>query len=143
MLRMLRHILFGTSLLCCVIVGAAPIVPVPEHIPGATTVSAEQLINLAERLPNLVLVDSRIPEDRKQGYIEHSVSLPDINTSCDTLSLTIPDKATPALFYCNGVKCGRSVVAVGVALKCGYSEVYWFRGGFEEWQTKQYLFVQE
>lgn len=136
-------LLLAIAMLPFGVISAAPIVPVPEHIPGATTVDAEQLINLAGRLPNLVLVDSRIPEDRKQGYIEHSVSLPDINTSCDTLSLIIVDKTTPALFYCNGVKCGRSVVAVNAALKCGYSEVYWFRGGFEEWKDKQYLFIQE
>ena len=47
------------------------------------------------------------------------------------------------LFYCNGVKCGRSVVAVGVAKKCGYSNIYWFRGGFEAWLKEGFPFVKE
>lgn len=143
MLQQLQILLCGMVLSLATPLAAAPVVPVPEQIPGATTVSAEELINLAERLPALVIVDSRIQEDRRQGYIEHSISLPDVDTNCESLAKIIPAKATPALFYCNGVKCGRSVVAVGAALKCGYTEVYWFRGGFEEWQDKQYLFVQE
>lgn len=143
MLRQLRYLLLGGLLLPPVLGHAAPIVPVPDKIDGVTTVTAEQFINLAERLPELVIIDSRIPEDRKQGYIEHSINLPDKETDCEHLAAIIPGNNTPTLFYCNGVECGRSVVAVRVALACGYRDLYWFRGGFEEWQTKQYLYIQE
>lgn len=117
-----------------------PVVPVPADIPGATTVTAEQLIDIAARLPDLVIIDSRIQEDRREGFIQNSISLPDEDTNCKTLAQVVPKKTTPALFYCNGIKCGRSVRAVRIALKCGYKDVYWFRGGFEEWTEKQYLF---
>lgn len=122
---------------------AEPIVPVPEQIPGAQRVDAEAVIEVAGKLKNLVIVDSRIPGDRKIGYIEHSISLPDAKTNCKSLAKIIPGKSTPALFYCNGVKCGRSVVAARIALQCGYTNVYWFRGGFEEWKSKEYPFLHE
>lgn len=122
---------------------AAPKVPIPGNIQGATNLDAEGLIELAGKTPNLVIVDSRIAGDRKMGYIENSVSLPDIHTDCRSLAKVIPDKATPALFYCNGVKCGRSVVATRIALKCGYSRLYWFRGGFEEWRGKRYPYLRQ
>lgn len=122
---------------------AKPIVPVPEQIPGAQRVDAEAVIEVAGKLKNLVIVDSRIPGDRKIGYIEHSISLPDAKTNCKSLAKIIPGKSTPALFYCNGVKCGRSVVATRVALQCGYTKVYWFRGGFEEWKSKEYPYLHE
>ncbi len=122
---------------------AEPIVPVPEQIPGAQRVDAEAVIEVAGKLKNLVIVDSRIPGDRKIGYIEHSISLPDAKTNCKSLARIIPGKSTPALFYCNGVKCGRSVVAARIALQCGYTNVYWFRGGFEEWKSKEYPFLHE
>lgn len=121
--------------------GSAP--KSPEFIDGTTKVTAEGFIELVESEPSLVVIDSRIPGDRKQGYVEGSISLPDIDTTCDSLAKNIPEKSSAALFYCNGVKCGRSAKAVQVALKCGYNKIYWFRGGFEEWLAKGYPYLQE
>ncbi len=122
---------------------ASPPLPItPAHIVGSTVVNAEQLIELADKTPSLIIIDSRIRGDRKQGYIETSHSLPDIETDCDSLSRLIPGKISPVLFYCNGVKCGRSGKAVRIAVDCGYSNIYWFRGGFQEWLAKGYPFLQ-
>lgn len=115
----------------------------PENIEGTTKVTAEEFIELVNDIPDLIVVDSRIPGDRKQGYIEGSVSLPDINTTCDTLAKVIPAKESKTLFYCNGVKCGRSAKAIVIALSCGYKNIYWFRGGFEEWLAKGYPYLQD
>lgn len=115
----------------------------PDNIPGTIKVDAEGLIDTLARVPELVLIDSRIAMDRKQGYIEGSISLPDTDTDCDSLSLLIPSLDRPALFYCNGPKCGRSVKAIHKAQACGYSKLYWFRGGFEEWTEKGYPFLKE
>jgi len=115
----------------------------PESIDGTTKVTAEGFIELVETKPDLIIIDSRIPGDRKQGYVEGSISLPDIDTTCDSLAKNIPEKTSAALFYCNGVKCGRSAKAVKVALSCGYNNIYWFRGGFEEWLAKGYPYLQE
>jgi len=109
----------------------------PLNIDGTTKVIAEEVIELVENIPNLLIIDARIKSDRKQGYIEGSISLPDIETNCKSLAKTIPAKTSPVLFYCNGVKCGRSVNSSRTALKCGYKNIYWFRGGFEEWKAKK------
>lgn len=116
---------------------------IPDRIEGAETIDAEDLIHLADTLPALVMVDSRITTDRKHGHIEGSLSLPDIDTDCDSLAALSANKSDPIMFYCNGVKCGRSVVAARKALGCGYDAVYWFRGGFEEWTKKDYPYVTE
>ena len=116
---------------------------VPEAIPGVTTLDAEGLIGLVQNQPGLVLIDSRVPADRQQGYIQGSISLPDSQTACATLGDVLPGLETPVLFYCNGVKCGRSVIALQIARDCGYRDVYWFRGGFEEWKLKGYPFLQQ
>ena len=115
----------------------------PESIDNVETVDAEAFIDLAELTPDLVILDSRISEDRKLGYIEGSISLLDKNTNCQTLFKFIPSKSTATLFYCNGVKCGRSAKAIKLALACGYSNLYWFRGGFEEWLAKGYPYLQK
>lgn len=114
---------------------------VPDEIPGVETLTAEGLIEKANNTNGLIIIDARISKDRAIGYIEDSISLPDINTNCDTLSELVSNRHTPLLFYCNGVKCGRSVVAVKIARSCGYKNLSWFRGGFEEWQEKGYQYM--
>ena len=110
----------------------------PDNIPGSVKVNAEGVIKLVESMPNVILIDSRIRNDRLQGFIEGSISLPDEETSCDSLGGIVPNKTHPALYYCNGPRCGRSANAIEIALGCGYSNIYWFRGGLEEWMTKDY-----
>jgi len=115
----------------------------PQSINGAIKVNAEEFIALVEKIPEITIIDSRIPGDRKQGFVEGSLSLPDVDTTCASLSKVIPRKDAASLFYCNGVKCGRSAKAIKIALSCGYSNIYWFRGGFEEWLEKGYPYLQE
>lgn len=43
------------------------------------------------------------------------------------------------MFYCNGIQCGRSVIALEIAKGCGYTRLYWFRGGFAEWKRNAYV----
>ena len=114
----------------------------PESIDGVINVDADGLIEKVIHVPELVLIDSRIPADRLEGYIEGSISLPDADTSCATLAQVVPRTHTPVLFYCNGIRCGRSARAAVIARDCGYSKLYWFRNGMEEWQDKQYPLVQ-
>jgi rhodanese-related sulfurtransferase len=115
----------------------------PENIPGVTRVDAEAVLALVEKTPRLVIIDARIAMDRKQGHLEGSVSLPDTQTNCASLARVISAKDRPALFYCNGVKCGRSGVAVTIAKQCGYTRLYWYRGGFEDWKQKGYPYLKK
>ena len=115
----------------------------PDNIPGTTKVDAEDVISLVEKISQLVVVDARIRQDRLQGYIEGSVSLPDVDTTCESLAKAIAKKSSPVFFYCNGPKCGRSVHSSQKALGCGYTHVYWFRGGFEEWKQKNYPYLKK
>jgi rhodanese-related sulfurtransferase len=111
----------------------------PDTIEGTTKIDAETLIQLAQQNPDLIIIDSRISSDRRQGFISGSISLPDTDTNCVSLLTIIYRKDNPVVFYCNGPKCRRSDRAVAIARDCGYSNLYWFRGGFEEWRNKQYL----
>ena len=115
----------------------------PDTIEGATTIDAEQLIALVVDHKDTVLIDSRVGTDRTDGYIEGSVHLVDTKTDCDSLARLIGTHTTPVIFYCNGVRCDRSGRAVGIAVACGYRDVYWFRGGIEEWRAKKFPLIQD
>ena len=109
---------------------------VPANIVGAKTVNAEQIIDLIDTHDDLIVIDSRKKSDVAKGFIEGSVSLPNTETNADTLAKHIPSKATHVVFYCNGIKCGRSGKAVAIAHSLGYKNLYWFRGGMQEWENK-------
>ena len=111
----------------------------PDSIDGSTKINSEALIQLAHDHDDMVIIDSRIRSDRRQGYITGSISLPDTETDCASLFPVIDKKNTTTVFYCNGPKCRRSDRAIAIARDCGYTKLYWFRGGFEEWKDKNYL----
>ena len=138
---LLLFLWFSLATLCQTATGSDKIVS-PEHIDGATIVDAAGLIETATQIPGLILIDSRIPADHKAGFIEGSVSLPDTDTDCDSLADIVPTLTSPVLFYCNGIKCGRSATTAIIAVDCGYTRVYWFRNGMEEWQEQEYPLVQ-
>ena len=115
----------------------------PLNIEGTTKVVAEDIYTIIEKSPDLIIIDARIRTDRVQGYIESSISLPNTETTCASLKKIIPSKNSPVLFYCNGVKCGRSGKSSNLALSCGYTNIYWFRGGFEEWKSKKLPYLKK
>ncbi len=119
-----------------------PQIIVPEKITGVTTVTAEDLFTILTSDARSLLIDARIKNDRDYGYIENSISLPDIKTNCDTLSNINPDKDQHMLFYCNGIRCGRSMISIKVARSCGYHNLSWFKGGFSEWKEKGYQYIK-
>jgi rhodanese-related sulfurtransferase len=132
--------LLGLATLLSEAAGGEPYIS-PERIDGVSTVDAEGLIELATEMPGLVIIDARIRADRKYGYIEGSLSLPDNETDCAALAAHVPDLDNPVLFYCNGVRCARSGHAARIARACGYTRIYWFRTGVEEWRRQQYPLV--
>lgn len=109
----------------------------PETIAGASNLTAEQVVELILNTPELVIIDSRKDEEYAKGHIEGAVSLLNTTMSEDALAVLVESKETPILFYCNGIRCRRSTDATKKALSWGYRNVYWFRGGWVEWQQKK------
>lgn len=115
----------------------------PETIAGTTKVTAEEVIELIGELDDLTIIDARKTSDRNKGWIEDSIGLPNTDTTEESLTKAAPNKSAPILFYCNGVKCGRSVESSRNAIKWGYSKIYWFRGGMAEWEAKSLPVVKD
>lgn len=109
---------------------------VPATVAGTSLINAEGIIDLVQKAKGVVLIDSRKPSDHEKGFIEGSVGLPDTDTNPASLAKVAPNKAAPVVFWCNGIHCHRSMHAAKVAVDAGYTKVYWYRAGWEEWLAK-------
>lgn len=108
----------------------------PASVPGSKLVSAEQAIGLIGAQPNLLVIDSRRREEFDKGHVEGAINLLDTELTRQVLAKLAPSLDRPLLFYCNGERCLRSSNSARQALSWGYREVYWFRGGWQEWVDK-------
>jgi len=116
-------------------------------IAGATVVKAREVRDLMAR--GAILYDTRIPVEydeehivgaRHLPYTERSRKDPEFEAAADHFDLAgLPqNKSTPIIFQCNGPECWKSYKATVAAVRAGYKNVYWFRGGYPEWRIAGY-----
>jgi len=114
----------------------------PRTLPGATVVTAPEVADLLKK--GGTLYDTRSAEEYNTRHIQGAKLLPygeksrkevGFDDKADTFDVTkLPaDKNAPVVFACNGAECWKSYKASLVAVKAGHKQVYWFRGGFPEW----------
>lgn len=134
---MLHRIVIGFLVLFSTQLWAEEKPVAPENISGAITVSAEEVIEQILLNPDLVVIDSRKKMEYAKGHIEGALNLLNTDMTKQSLELIAPEKTKPILFYCNGARCLRSSDAVAKALDWGYKNIFWFRGGWNEWTEKR------
>jgi rhodanese-related sulfurtransferase len=117
----------------------------PATLAGVKVVSAEEAKKLQDS--GVVLIDTRVAAEYAEKTIKGAKSVPykeksakavgfDASQDQFDLSKLPADKAAPMVLFCNAGECWKSYKASVVALKAGYSKIYWLRGGFPEWSSK-------
>ena len=120
---------------CSSVAGEKPYAP--ASLPGATILTAEEVINLILAYPDLIVIDSRKKTEYIKGHIEGAINILNTELVLEDLDLIVPDRTTALLFYCNGVRCLRSSDTIARVVGWGYTNLYWFRGGWKEWTEKR------
>ena len=115
----------------------------PESIAGATSVSAEEVVELILSNPDMIVIDSRKKTEYLKGHIEGAINLLNTELTREDLEAVAPDNSQAVLFYCNGARCLRSSDSINKALSWGYTNIFWFRGGWQEWSEKRLPVVAE
>jgi rhodanese-related sulfurtransferase len=119
----------------------------PTSLQGATVVDAAKAKSLMEA--GAVMIDARVANEYAESHIKGAKSIPykeksektvayDSTVDSFDLSKLPGDKDTPIIFGCNGPECWKSYKATCAAIKAGYKNVYWLRGGLPEWEAKGY-----
>jgi len=115
----------------------------PEEMPGTTIVAAEEVIEMILANPKLVVIDSRKKTEYIKGHIEGAINILNTELGLEELEFIAPDRTTTLLFYCNGVRCLRSSDSLTRAVGWGYTNLFWFRGGWKEWTEKRLPIVTD
>jgi len=117
----------------------------PRILDGARIVTAEEAAELMRK--GVPIYDTRNKEEYVDRHIKGAKSVPygeksrkevGFDAAQDKFDFAeiAQDKNSPVIFACNGAECWKSYKASVVAIKAGYTQVYWLRGGFPEWKAK-------
>lgn len=114
----------------------------PSQLPGTTLVNASQVAEMQQK--GVPVIDVRLAKEYHEKHIPGAMSIPYAEKSLKDVAFDPSvdewagpeklDKNQPVIFHCNGPECWKSYKAAKVALSKGFKTVYWFRGGFPEWE---------
>jgi TolB-like protein/class 3 adenylate cyclase/rhodanese-related sulfurtransferase/tetratricopeptide (TPR) repeat protein len=103
---------------------------------GTTKVDAAKAKVLRER--GVPIVDVRAPLDYANGHVPGAVNLSLVTDLSKENLAKVADKEAEVAFYCHGKHCPYSAYASAKAVAWGYTHIFYFAGGFPEWQDADY-----
>jgi len=107
--------------------------PQPAPYRAVTTEELKKLIDSGKNAP--LVIDARNPEEYDEVHIKNAVNIPVAKLEKDP-SLLPADKKKDIVFYCNGIKCGKSKKAALFAASQGYSNLMVYAEGMPVWEEK-------
>lgn len=90
---------------------------------------------------NFLLIDARNPEEYQEAHIPGAINIIQ-NKFEDFIGLLPADRATQIIYYCNGVKCGKSKKAAEKTMALGYTNVWVYAEGMPVWEELGYSFYK-
>ncbi len=98
-------------------------------------VTTDQLKAMMDEKKDFMLIDARTREEYQEAHIAGALSIPEKSME-ESTSLLPSDKNHQMVFYCNGVKCGKSRKAAKKADAMGYKNILIYADGFPVWEEK-------
>lgn len=132
-LGMARAVLFAVAVL---LAPSAYANETPMTLPGAKTVTADEVKGL---LGKAVILDVRRKAAFQEGHLQGARSITHAhNKDSKSFDLSVygTDKSATIVIHGHGSDGWSAVDAVNTAVKAGFTNVLWLRGGFKEWSDK-------
>jgi len=110
----------------------------PLNLESGAILTIEQAARLLNEGQTL-FVDTRSKEEFEQGHLKNAKSLPANATRDQIMSFfeNIP-KDQQIVIYCSSPACNSSRRLAGFLTYLGYTKVFIYLEGFEEWKAKDY-----
>lgn len=104
-----------------------------EQFPVIATQELKKLID--EKAVEITVIDARNLEEYQEVHIKGAINIPE-KKFAEQVNLLPTDKARQIVFYCNGVKCGKSKKAARKAWKMGYTNIQIYAEGMPVWEEQ-------
>ena len=116
--------------------------PTPASIPGGRVITTPDLVELRRAQPGAMVFDVLGGPEVLPGAVAavpaHKPGSFNDQTQREfgqfLQQVTQGRKDTPLVFYCQSVQCWMSYNASLRAIRMGYTQVLWYRGGIEAWK---------
>ena len=123
--------------------------PTPTSIPGGQLITTDRLLALYQQAAqNGLLVFDVLGGATPLPYAQNALGAAQPGSFDDPTQqqfgqylqqITQGNRSRPLVFYCQSTQCWMSYNASLRAIRLGYSQVYWYRGGVEAWRQAQRL----
>lgn len=123
---------------------------VPANLAGIITVGADQVLALLDS-GQAVIIDTRKPSDTILGSIPEAIRCPTssghhalddaeiaqaVNDFQGCAEVMATESSRPVVVFCNGPHCWRSPKAAIALKKIGFTRIYWYRMGMNDWKAQ-------
>ncbi len=98
-------------------------------------ITTDELKKLLDENASMTVIDARNPEEYQEVHIKGAINIPEKKFSEHAGQLPA-DKGARLVFYCNGVKCGKSKKAAQKAAELGYTDILIYSEGMPVWEEK-------
>lgn len=117
-------------------------VALPVHAGDADfkTVSSEKLKDMLDEKRSFTLVDARTNDEFQAAHLTTAINIAEKDFD-KKIELLPRDKGALMVFYCNGIKCGKSKKVAAKAKDAGYTNLLIYADGFPVWEEKGYPIV--
>jgi rhodanese-related sulfurtransferase len=98
-------------------------------------ITTDEVKSFIDRKENMVIIDARTPEEYKDAHIPGAVNIPEKGFEQAVAQLPA-DKRILLVFYCNGVKCGKSKRVAQKVAPLGYTTILVYQEGIPVWEER-------
>jgi rhodanese-related sulfurtransferase len=115
-----------------------PLIYEPLNLQSGAILTIEQTARLLTEGQTL-FVDTRYKDEFEQGHLKNAINLPANATRDQILSFfeDIP-KGQQIVIYCSSPSCNSSRRLAGFLTYLGYTKVFIYLAGYEEWEANDY-----
>lgn len=102
-------------------------------------ITRHDLLNLIGQEPGLILVEALPAPYFAKEHLPGAINLPlqEINEKAPVL---MPDKDATVVIYCSNTSCNNSFIGSNLLRQMGYTKVYEYAGGKQDWREAGFDF---
>jgi rhodanese-related sulfurtransferase len=105
-----------------------------ETLQAAHAISRDELKRKIDARASFVLIETLAPEQYREAHLPGAVNAPPERVK-ELAPVLVPNKRTEVVTYCASVHCHASGNASRELIALGYTNVYHYAGGKQDWRA--------